>query len=273
MFKIDICLREGKKLAKPSIFSKDYEKRMKKRRRRIVLGVIFAIIVVLVIAFNTGFKDIDFSNLKEKMQAWVDSDKPQEELDETELKEDTVDIPKEEEKKYLDITIADGVILKAEYEEVEGKKAFVNVEPLEGMTFNISPSKDKIVINDKDQNVKVIGIDGSITDITKTAYISQSGVSYPKAQILAQTPTYIWQTQAKFIDENKIAYVSELPYFGNNGTKKYIWLYDLTTKSDKCIWSLVGNDVVVGDIVEGKGITISVNGLVYYLNSEGAVSQ
>ena len=35
----------------------------------------------------------------------------------------------------------------------------------------------------------------------------------------------------------------------------------------------MGNKIVVGDVVPDKGITITVNGTVFYLKADGSVSQ
>lgn len=265
-------------MAKPSIFSKNYEYKMKKRKKRLAIIIVLAIIAAGVILFNTHIKNMDFSNLRAKMQAWVDSDKPVTENKEEEQKETETEVPKEEEQKepeklYMDINIEDGVVAKVQYEEIEGKKQFVNVEPLDGVSFNISPSKDKVLFLDKNQNLKVADINGAVRDITKKEYISQSKMTFPKDQTLASTPTYVWCSQPKFIDDNKIVYVSELPYFQNHGQKLYVWVYDLNAGSDTTIWNFVGSQIEVGDIVPDKGITIKVNGAVYYLSSDGTVTQ
>ena len=41
-------MKEVWNLAKPSIFSRDYEKRMKRRKRRITIGIILILLVVVV---------------------------------------------------------------------------------------------------------------------------------------------------------------------------------------------------------------------------------
>ena len=69
-------------MAKPSIFSRDYERKMRKRRRRIFLIVFLVIILVGGIFIKMNMKNFDYSELKAKIQAWVDSDKIEEIPDE-----------------------------------------------------------------------------------------------------------------------------------------------------------------------------------------------
>ena len=60
-------------MKKPSIFSKDYEKIMRKRKRkRIVIGILSICIIGILV---TEVANYDFSKLKDRLQAWVDEDK------------------------------------------------------------------------------------------------------------------------------------------------------------------------------------------------------
>ena len=100
-------------MKKPSIFSKDYEKIMRKRKRkRIVIGILSICIIGILV---TEVANYDFSKLKDRLQAWVDEDKENyvgdqlvdtdESIGSTEVEEPVVEeVPSE---KYLDVTIAD----------------------------------------------------------------------------------------------------------------------------------------------------------------------
>ncbi|HEY5524058.1 MAG TPA: hypothetical protein VIK26_01845, partial [Clostridium sp.] len=244
-------------------------------RNKIIFVTMVAIVAIVIMSFNSERENLDLTNMKDKMQAWVDSGKQKEEVEKVEEIQPIEETknPKTSEKNYIDINISEGIVAKAEYIEEQGKKKFVSVEPIDGVSFNISPLKEQILFVDKAQNLKIANTEGVIRDLTKKAYISQAGKSFQKDEILKTTPTYIWHSQGKFIDDTKIVYVSELPYFGNGGQKQFVWLYDLATGSENALWSLVGNKIVVGDVVPDKGITITVNGIVFYLKADGSVSQ
>lgn len=247
---------------------------MKRRKKKIIFAALLVLVVIIIAIFNSEIKNLDFTNFRDKMQAWVDSDKQKEEVVEPEVTEEIEETESpSESKKYVDITISEGIIAKAEYTEEQGKKKFVSIEPVDGIIFNISPLKEQILFIDKSQSIKIASTEGVIRDLTKKVYVSQAGKSFQKDEILKTTPTYIWHSQGKFIDDTKIVYVSELPYFGTQGKRQFVWLYDLATGSDNPLWSLEGNQIVVGDIVPDKGITITRNGAVYYLKADGNVSQ
>ena len=136
-------------------------------------------------SFNSEMKNLDLTNIRDKMQAWVDSGKQNEEVEEVEETEETEEIeetknPKIPEKNYIDINISEGIVAKAEYIEEQGKKKFVSVEPIDGLSFNISPLKEQILFLDRSQNMKIVNTEGAIRDLTKKAYISQAGTKFSK---------------------------------------------------------------------------------------------
>ena len=266
-------------MSKPSIFSKDYERKMRKRKRIIVLITLISVCAIGIIIFNTKIKNLDFTNVRANIQAWVDSGKTEEELESENIKETHEEEPEEvkEETKakdlFVEVVLAEGVNAKIKYIEDNGLKQIETIDVPEGYSFNVSPQKDKVVFLDPAQNMKVADITGNVVDITKKEYISQAGSTFPKDQILAATPTYTWHSQPKFIDDNKIVYVSELPYFKNSGQKKYVWIYDAVNNIHKTVWNFIGTDIVIGEVVPDKGITITADGAVYYLNSNEEISQ
>ena len=110
-------------MAKPSIFSRDYERKMKKRKKRVILTIIIIALIVVCGVFKFIISDLDFSNLRARLQAWVDSGKTQEDLDKEALvdnKDKNEDIkPKtstesdktdELQKKELDLKVSDEII-------------------------------------------------------------------------------------------------------------------------------------------------------------------
>lgn len=263
-------------MGKPSIFSKDYKKKMKRRKRWITLAIIGIILAIGAIVFNSEVKNMDFTNMRAKIQAWVDSGKQENTVEEAPKEEETVEnVEKQEEVKtpeklYMDFNINEGVVVKAEYTE-EGGKKFVAVDPIEGYTFNISPTGQKLLVLDNNQNILICSLDGAITNATKTTYVSKSGTTFAKDSILASNPTYTWHSEAKFIDDNYIVYVSEMPYFNTAGSTKYLWIHDLANGTDNTIWAIKGSNIVVSDVVPEKGITINVDGNVSYLNANGEI--
>ena len=278
-------------MAKPSIFSRDYERKMKKRKKRVILTIIIIALIVVCSVFKFIISDLDFSNVRAKLQAWVDSGKTQEDLDKEALvdnKDKNEDIKSETstvsdeidelQKKELDLKISDEIILKASYEEKNGKKQFTDIEKKEGYDFDISPSKEKVIVSTPTQDLKLFNVDGSEKVITKGVHTSTKGTKFLKDNIIEQMPNFIWCEQARFIDDKVVIYISELPYLGNGLVDKYVWLKDTESfenpqnPNDTKVYGIVGSDIQIGDIKQEIGIEVTVNGTVYYVNANGEVS-
>ena len=58
--------------------------------------------------------------------------------------------------------------------------------------------------------------------------MSSKNEIFSKEEQLKKHPTYIWSITPKFIDEDNIAYVSELPWI-NEKAVQYIWKVNLKT--------------------------------------------
>lgn len=258
-------------MKKPSIFSKDYERRMRKRKIKIFLIMACILIVGLGIGMKLNKTPIDFTVVKEKLQSWVDSSKTEEELalDKEPVLEE--EVPKEEPKKEMDITLKEGLIMKIIYEEVDGVKTFKEIAPVEGLTINISPLKDKAVVIDSNQEMYLVNISGEVKNITKRSYISTKKTEFLKESVLGGRADFIWNKDAKFINEEKIVYVSHLPYIGNNAVDQYIWIYNSIDGVHKGIYKLKGKVITVGNIIPEKGIEITIDGVTSIMDAEGNI--
>lgn len=267
-------------MAKPSIFSKDYEKRMKRRRLRISIAVGLIIIIAGLLIYKFKIQKMDFSNVRNRLQAWVDSDnpdinpQPKQEIEKTETKDTEIkDIeskPEPPKKAYIEAKIGDKVVAKCEYKIVDKKKEFISMKKIDGASYDISPNKQMLLILDKDQNMKLVDIDGKVTNITKGEYVSTRGAKFSKDTIIKNDKKYVWHNQAKFLDDNNIVYVSNLPYFGTASTKQYIWMYNIKNKTHT-LGRLAGKEINIGKVVPKKGIEIKVDKNEYILNNKGSI--
>jgi hypothetical protein len=66
---------------------------------------------------------------------------------------------------------------------------------------------------------------GNKEDITNPEYVSSSGTVISKDNQLSSNPNYIWCSSPKFIDDDNIAYISQLPWL--NKSSKYIWIENI----------------------------------------------
>ncbi len=61
-------------MGKPSIFSREYEKRMKRRRRNAIIIFLAIILITSALSIKIAYNPIDYENIKQNIQAWIDSD-------------------------------------------------------------------------------------------------------------------------------------------------------------------------------------------------------
>ena len=264
-------------MGKPSIFSREYEKRMKRRRRNTIIFSIAIILVMTSLVIKVVCNPIDYTNIKKNIQAWIDSD-PTKISEETEIldEEKVIDEkPIEEEtqksvEQAIDIPLVSGSVAKAVYvdDNKNGKKfTTLNTED-KRVSFDISPSGKQIIVKDTNLVITLYNVDGTSKIISKDQYISSSGGVFTKESTMQTHPTYLWNENPKFINEEKIIFVSNRPYFGSAALKQYLWMTDIVTNEDKVFWELAGTKIEVGNKGE-KGLEVIIDSKIYYIDSNG----
>ncbi|SFC77410.1 hypothetical protein [Clostridium uliginosum] len=267
-------------MAKPSIFSKEYEKRMRKRRRKILIVFLIVLTVVLLTTVKLSYRTMDKTNVKQKIQAWIDSDtvpknEKQDIIEEKSkvLEEPEQELPKTPEKKYLDINLLSGTIAKGIYIEENGEKKFTDLEGIDSsVEFDISPTGKQILILDTDKSITVYNVDGNAKIVSKNDYTSQKGDVFTKEATLLNKPEYLWNSTPKFINDESIVFISNRPYFGTSALKQYLWVTNIVNNTDVINWNLVANKIEI-EKREEKGIKIMVDGNIYYVAQDGNIIQ
>ena len=265
-------------MGKPSIFSKEYEKKMKRRKRNAIVIFFTIVLVISALTIKAVCNPIDYSNIKKNIQAWIDSDttniskqteKTKEEITNKEkiIAEKSVKEPLEE---SIDITLVSGSVAKAIYvDDNNGGKVFKSLNTTDiGVNFNISPSGKQMIVTDTNSVITLYNVDRTTKIISKDQYISSSGGVFKKDDTMQATPQYLWNVNPKFISEEKIIFVSNRPYFGNKVLKKYLWMTDIKTDADKVFWELSGASIDIG-AKEEKGIKVTIDGKIYYMDING----
>ncbi|WP_315121417.1 hypothetical protein [uncultured Clostridium sp.] len=263
-------------MGKPSIFSKDYEEKMKKRRIRIIVTFLAILLIVVGAWFYRG---VDIKSILSKNK--INTEKNKEEskntltTDNTEKDKENKDSKdnkdnnskdnnenKEETKKEegYDFKLSDGESVKIIYETNDKDKKFKYIYPLDSkVIYDISPSAKLMTIYDsKVQRIYRINIEGKVVDITNARYTSTSGeFSITREEQLNANPNYIWCSSPKFIDEDNIAYVTQLPWL--NKDKQYIWIVNLQNNIHRYVQNAEGNDIKL-DRLNEEGLGIIVDG-------------
>ncbi|MCW6098372.1 tRNA (guanine-N1)-methyltransferase [Clostridium botulinum] len=270
-------------MAKPSIFSKDYERRMKRRKRRTFFSVIVIILISLVIIFtNNGIgKKIknSLNQIKEETKAEEEQKNKQQEQKENKKENEnknaaTVkkesEVPKDN---NIEVQLEDNMKIKLIYIEDSNKNKTIKSIDLNknNLLYDINPSKNSIVVtNPKPQNIYLVNLNGEKQDITNKQYTSTSGTTFQKDAILASKQDYLWGVLPKFIDNDNIAYVSQLPWF--NKTTKYVWMYNIKNKTHLYNQNISGEDIKFDKLTE-KGLTVVSDGRTLFLKADGSISQ
>lgn len=235
-------------MAKPSIFSREYERKMRKRKIRIASAIIIIILASVVIymkgAYKNYIKDIFLNN----------SSTAQTNKDTKNNSNSTTQPPKTETKnevqeKAFDLVLTNGTKVKALYEEKQGVNVFKSIEcDNAAISFISNPSGTALVLLDsKEQSLWAVDGSGNLTEITNPSY-----KSYKKASVLSNRPSYIWCTSPKFIDDENIVYLSQLPRIAN-APKLFVWSVNIKNRDSHIYnYGLSGENLKLGNVVNGK---------------------
>lgn len=268
-------------MAKPSIFSKDYDKKMK-RRRNIKITLIFLSILILVTllclyVFNDDLNNFVTGTAKGKTKTETEiKDDTKESNKSNSSKEDTT--KKEDTKTKENTTVISEKTEAVKLNEIDtatihytikdDTKTITKVvnQDNEILEFDVSPEKKgKLIYDPRKQNIFYIDSNNMSYNITKQEYVSTTGNIYKKDDILNVKPGYVWNASPKFLNETTIVYVSQLPWFERN--MKYLWIYNINTKTHFMRDDIVSENLLVGNKVDG-GIQIDKNGQIVILQED-----
>ena len=278
-------------MKRPSIFSKDYEKQIRKRRKKIILLIILPIIGLTLflitdfdsmldkgISMKKGFNNIFLNKSKQdtdikkneppyvKKEEAVVKPKPQPEVEES--KDSQVDIAIENE--TFPITLSDGQKINVEYKLSGEEKDIEGISNPKDISYDISPNKKSIVIQSKiNQDILYLDANKIIKDITKKVHTSTRGKDFFKKNKVKEDTNYIWSIMPKFIDEDNVVYVSELPWM-NEEAVQYIWKVNVKNNSHTQVKPAKGKNITFKDITS-KGLETIIDGKVVYITSKGKV--
>lgn len=258
-------------MAKPSIFSKDYDRRMKTRKKRTITAA-----VVIVLAVIVGLATFSVKSLKGALK---NASKNVPKISDTKQNAKSTPAKKTEAKPQnkvsensYSVQLSDGKTVKAAYEVSNGNKLFKSVTcDGENIVYDISPSKKNAIIYDsKAQSILLLDADGNKQDVTNPQYTSTNGNVIAKNAQLSSDPNYVWCSDPKFLDDNNIAYVSQLPWLGK--TTKYVWIESLSNKNHVLIQGIEGENVKLDKITD-KGLTVISDDKTVYLKADGTFGE
>jgi|LFRM01.1.fsa_nt_gb hypothetical protein len=251
-------------MAKPSIFSKKYDKTRRRRRFFKQLALVILLLIALFFIFRNPIMDkvnkVKQDITEEELVTNTPSQEPEPESPQTQ-----VESPAEEEKILLTYGIGEEKELSFEMEKNDGNLIFKTPNAIEGYELDLSPSKTQLVVLDADtQELYLAKNSGEITNITYRVYKSSKGYTESKESILNRTPGFIWAEQPRFLDEETVVYMSQLPWFDD---RKFLYIVELNPLTHRNFQSVFGRDLVLKDL-DDKGLAYEKADKMYYLTSE-----
>lgn len=269
-------------MSKPSIFSRDYDRKMKARRRRKTILLTSIILIALAALVTISFQNWLQNNagsLKRKKDYLTENNissktdnsgkENSKETDEQNKSEDEVALNPD---KTLDVKFPDNKTAQLIYTEEGSNKKIKQLVPTDNgnLIYSINPSSDKAVVLASNQDMYIVDTNGVVSNITKDKYVStKSGNVIIKSDYLAKKPDFIWHGSPMFINDTTVAYITQMPWFK---TTKYIYKVDINSINHDRVFEVEGENVTFG-ILNEKGLTVNVDGAVKYISPEGKIIQ
>lgn len=253
-------------MGKPSMFSENYDKQMRRRRRIKALLIIVAVVgIIFTIIHFTTKNDNKTTRDKNKQETKVEDKKKQDTKKDVEQnKKPQVNNEQKPETKPVNevkeesIKLSNNEEVKVKYNLVNNKRQYTEVMA-KNVEYSISPSKKHLLYLDKSsQSLILVDEDGNKNDITNKQYTSSKGKVFSKEVVLKSNPQYIWNTSPKFADDNTIIYLSQLPWF-NKGENKYVWKYTISTGTHEYLVNKGGSQITYGNVSEA-GLEVIIDG-------------
>ncbi len=271
-------------MGKPSIFSKEYERRKKQRRKRIAFLVLLIVIASFSLLYwspvskfftesqlykelQAKYKDNQNTTITENNEnkSSLSSNKDKDNESEKKVEEKAQEKPEE---KYFEIKLPDGTNARAVYEQSDSTIKFKFLTGNDKASFDISPSGRKMIILDgTTQDMLELSVDNSVKDLTYKFYTTKNKSKIYKDKTLSKNPQFIWHGTPKYINEDNIAYISFMPWFK---TDKYIWMVDSKTNTHTYIKNISGKEIIFGNITD-KGLEVTVDGAKKTISTDGKV--
>ncbi|MEG1256940.1 hypothetical protein [Clostridium sp.] len=253
---------------KPSMFSKDYRRKLKLRRIKYMTILVFLIIIIVLggtlISSNKGFSYI--RSLFSQNDSEKEINMPVENENEEKIIEEEPNIT------TFEAILKSGKKIVINYEEIDGKRKFSIIENESEVQCNLSPSQERVLILDRTaQDMYLVNLDEELVNITNSQYVATTNEIFKKDDVLNYNPSYKWIESAQFIDDTHIAYTSGLPWINDTGDR-YLWIFNLEDGKHTGYFNIKGKEVTFGQITN-VGIAVSVDGKQFTVDKDGKIVQ
>lgn len=261
-------------MKKPSIFSKNYEKAMKKRRRIKFICIIFSIFIVATSIFLYFNYDYIHNNILRGKIKTEENVKNLSQNKEEKINKNKDQLKKEEKKEEkILLKLKDDLEIEAKVDNQDkDKRKFKELALNDNIDYELNgDSNMALVFAKKSNEMFLVNIKGEVQDISYKFFVSKNGNKIERNSKLKVEPDFVWTINPKLYD-NKVFYLSKLPNL-NNHNRYFVWIYDIENKNYTCIYNknLRSKHMEIGQVTE-KGLEIKMDGSVKYVNKEGKIN-
>ncbi len=267
-------------MKKISIFSREYEKRIRRKRFAILLMVIifFASLVGYIVNFsqvNDYVKDFYYSMVTKQVLK-DEQDTSLNAKENNKLTQDTNDENDKNQNQFAvvdnldlgpvhsnkEVKLSDNEILNVVYYKNGDEVEFQGIDEsfVDKYKVDISPNKKLILIDDfNNQNTYLVDSNFNVYNLDPEFFYSNSAKArFYKKDVMSNYENYVWYKNPKFMDDNTIVYVSNLPWFGKN--EQYVWKTDVSNLNDLKYFmtSVAGQNIDFVELTE-EGIKVNIN--------------
>jgi len=258
-------------MPRPSMFSRNYEKLMRRRRINITL---FILIIISVLFFGIRYylknNNLSFWNdMFKKTEVTQKEPTPEPTPETTPEPTATLTQPPVQVNTY-EYTSSNGDTYTVSYETTGQGIVFTGIDSIyDDLGYDISQDKQYIVFEDRAAaDIMLMSADGKTAKINPSSYFSKtSNVLIKKEEMLSKIQNYVWSAKPHFTSDNMVVFLTDIPYLYDDG-KLYMWTVSLSGQ----LGSLIGNfetqdktAITYEGYKEDGSLIINFNNKTYYL--------
>lgn len=270
-------------MAKPSIFSGEYQRIMKRRRRFFRIAAVLAALCIIFLVYHKpnlpNLKSI-VENIKLPDVTNTENNKKNDEKKQNNAIEDKKSSDEEKENKEqgngskdsgeFKYSFSNGEDIYITYKKDGNDIKLTGIRPeREDISYDIREDGKSIVFdNPKISDIWVFNIDGTSRKISPDAYkqSGENGGVFTKKWVMEQyRNNYVWAAKPKYLKDGRIVYQSNLPWFREKNNY-YIWVVNEDGGNNRLVTGTDSDHPAEYYSVSDNNIIVVINGVKYDVN-------
>ena len=128
-------------------------------------------------------------------------------------------------------------------------------------------NKNTVLIIDNNQKMYLVNTKKEIIDLTLDEYVTEDGEKIYRSEMLNNNPNYLWHTNGRIVNYEKIAYVTNLPEPYDESEKKVTFV-TVNDNIHNINESLRGTSIKIYESDENR-LKVEIDGNIMYITNEG----